>query len=89
VLQLTFDRAISLAGFDPAAIVVDDQPTTGQRWEGTSEIGQPDDATVRITLIAIGPATPGPRTLTASRANGIVAADDGGAWAGVTDLPLA
>ena len=88
VLALTFERAIDLAGFDPAAVVVDDQPATGQRWVGTDEVGQPDDATVRITLVATGPATPGPVALTASAANGIVAVDDGGAWAGATNLGL-
>ena len=88
VLSLTFDRDIDVTALDWAAIVVDDQPNTGQRWAGTDEFSQPDDATVRITLIATGPATPGPLTMTASAGNDIVARDDGGVWPGVTNLQL-
>jgi hypothetical protein len=88
VLSLTFDRDIDVTALDWTAIVVNDQPNTGQRWQGTDEFSQPDDATVRITLIATGPATPGPLTMSASAGNGIVARDDGAAWAGASNLEL-
>ena len=87
-LLLTFDRAIDLADFDGAAIVVNDAAITGMRWQGTEDVGQPDDTTVRITLTATGPATPGPLTMSAGANNGIVAVDDGGQWAGVTNVGL-
>ena len=52
----------------------------------TAELVNP--TTVRVALNAIGGAmTPGVH-LTAGAANGIVAADDGGAWAGVVELAL-
>jgi len=46
------------------------------------------NGSVRLTLAVVGDAPGGVLTLTAAADNGIVAAGDGGAWAGVTDLLL-
>jgi len=45
------------------------------------------DAIVEITLVPIGTAS-GALRISATAASGIVAVDDGGTWAGVTDLGL-
>ena len=86
-VRLTFDRAVDAAGLDGAAIAVDSYES-GATYVGTNAFAQPGPATIEVTLEFasdyFGPGT----LLTASSATGIVAADDGGAWAGVTGLEL-
>ena len=82
---LEFDRPINVDGFDGSSIVV---ITSSGRYDGTGGCIATGPATMQITLNPIaGPGGSGV-TLSASAANGIVAADDGGAWAGVSDLEL-
>jgi hypothetical protein len=78
-VTLTFDRAVSITGVHPAAISVND----GEFADATLV----SPTTVRVTLELDSDAGPGV-TLTASPDNGIVAADDGAAWAGVSDVGL-
>jgi hypothetical protein len=87
-VTLVFDRAIDVSGIAGAAIVVSDEGDLGETLTGTGAVTLLGPATVRIGLVKVGDPLPGSTTLTATAGNGIVAADDGGAWAGVTDLVL-
>jgi hypothetical protein len=87
-VSLTFDRPIDIAGLVGAQITVDDGAVAGILYAGTSVATLTDPQTVRIELVEVGVSgDPGTR-LTASAANGIVAVDDGGEWAGVSDVEL-
>src|SRR5215207_7359652 len=84
---VTFDRAVDALGLDPASITVND---ASNEWQlsgaGPVVVLSPTSARLMlvVTAASIGPDT----TLTATAANGIVAADDGAAWAGVAELVL-
>jgi hypothetical protein len=86
-VDLTFNRAIDIAGMDPASIVVSDGDY-GFQYVGTADSALLSPTTVRVVLLGIGDWTEPGITMTASSANGIVADGDGAAWAGVTDLAL-
>ena len=84
-VELTFDRAVDVAGFEGAAIVVTDGEYTFAQHVGTAAtlVGP---TMVRVTLVAGEPwVTPGVR-LSAAAGNGIVASEGGAAWAGVSDV---
>jgi hypothetical protein len=87
-IRLTFDRAIDVAGLVGAQITVDDGAITGTRYEavGTATLDGP--AAVVIGLLELEPSEDPGTLLSAGAGNGIVAIDDGGTWAGVTDLAL-
>ena len=88
VLYLTFDRAVDVSSLVAAAIVVDDGDSQ-VRYDAGGAVTLDAPETVRIELANIGAAPAAPQvSLTAAAGNGIVAADDGGAWAGVTDFVL-
>jgi hypothetical protein len=87
-VDLTFDRPIDVGAFDGAAVVVEDGEIVGAKYDGQGGATLLNPTTVRISLLEVGPPDGPPVTLSASAANGIVAADDGGAWAGVTGLVL-
>lgn len=87
-VTLAFDRAIDVTALDGAAVVVDDPVVTGVLYEATGGPVLLDPATVRITLNAIGDPSGTDVRLTAGAGNGIVAVDDGGAWAGAINLLL-
>jgi hypothetical protein len=85
---VTFDRAVDVAGFDPAAITVND---AGNEWQlsGAGPVVVLSPTSVRLMLVVTESFTGPSTTLTASAANGIVAADDDAApWAGCTALVL-
>ncbi|HEV2293361.1 MAG TPA: hypothetical protein VGR35_05865 [Tepidisphaeraceae bacterium] len=86
-VTLTFDRAIDVAGFVGSAIVVEDETavTTFQGIVPATLIGP---TAVRIDLSDFDPYSGAGSFLTASAGSGIVAVDDGGTWAGVTELVL-
>ena len=87
-VQLTFDRAIDIGALVGSTIVVNDGAMSGARWEATGNATLMGPAIVRIEVADFASAT-GPATvLDAGAGNGIVAVDDGGAWAGVTELEL-
>ena len=88
VLRLTFDRAIDLDALDASQVSVNDGGGTGLAYAGADVDDTPEPQAVVLTLAETGPAVPGTTTLSASSATGIVAADDGGTWAGVTALEL-
>ena len=87
-LRLTFDRAISLAGFQGSAVVVDDAADSGSLYQGTGGAFLVNGTTVEIFLVDPTPASGAGTTVTATAANGIVAVNDGGTWAGVTGVTL-
>ena len=87
-VTLTFDRPVDITGFVGSAVIVDDATFTGLRYDGTGGAALGGAATVVVTLISIADPTGVAVTLDASAGNGIVAADDGGPWEGVSDLSL-
>ena len=87
-VRLTFDRAISLAGFNGSAVVVDDAADSGNRYEGTGGAFLAGPTAVEIFLADPTPASGSGTRLSVSAASGIVAVNDGGTWAGVADLSL-
>src|SRR5688500_5184900 len=80
-LTLTFDRAVDVGGIVPAAFVVNDGPT-GFTFVGISVFDH-SGASVGIELTGTteyeGPSV----LLDVAGANGVVAVDDGGTFAGV------
>ena len=87
-LTLAFDRAIDLAGFDPSQITVQDPNNTGFAYAGTGVVDTPDPQTVVVEMGQTGSSIGALDVMSATGATGIVAIDDGAAWAGVTDLGL-
>jgi hypothetical protein len=86
-LLLTFDRAIDISGMDGSQISVDDQ-VEGNRFLAEGSPTMSDPQSVLIELTYVGPASGSLVLLNAAAGNGIVAVDDGGAWAGVVDWVL-
>ena len=87
-LTLGFDRAISIGAFDGTAIVLDDDAYLSMKFDGTAGAALVNPTTVQIFLSDIGSPTTTGVKLTASALTGIVAVDDGGTWAGGTELEL-
>ena len=87
-MRLTFDRPVSVAGFDGTQVVLDDDDSTGFRFNGTGGATLFAPAVVQVALNSTGAAQQSGVHLTASAATGIVAVDDGGAWAGASGLAL-
>jgi hypothetical protein len=87
-VTLTFDRPVDVAGMDVLVVVVDDGATMSFRYRGFGTPESLGPATVGVALSGFEDyAGPGV-TLSVAAGNGIVAADGGLAWPGVTDLPL-
>ena len=87
-LTLTFDRAVDASGMVGNAVVVDDAAGTGLRYEAIAGVTVVTPETVALGMADFAAATGTGVRLTATSANGIVAAGDGAAWAGVTGLEL-
>lgn len=89
-VRLTFDRpvnAASVAAMVVTSVVVEDGDT-GDRFQGSGTPALFSPTTVQVNLTSTGP-TPVPDTrLTAGPATKLAAADDGGAWAGVSNVRL-
>jgi hypothetical protein len=86
-VRLTFDRAVDIAAIHVAAITVNDD-NSDEAYVGSGAATLFTSVTVQVPLVISHGAT-GPGTeLTATNATGIVAADDGGTWAGVSALSL-
>jgi len=88
-VSLWFDRAIEIGSIDPTAIEVDDNVYTGNVFTGS--VGQASliaPATVKVLLEVTQISQGDGVLLFASASTGIVAADDGGTWAGVSGLLL-
>src|SRR3954453_16881826 len=87
-VRLTFDRAIDIAGIDGAEVVVDDDDFTGNRLAGVAGATLVNPTTVQVPLDRIGTASESNVHLIASATSGIVAVNDGGTWAGASDVAL-
>src|SRR5262245_47690210 len=53
-LNLTFDRAIDIAGIEPAQFIVDDEIGSGERFAGFGTPTLTDPATVKVEMSRIG-----------------------------------
>ena len=87
-VTLTFDRAVDADGLNGTQIVVSDVSGTGDRYVATGTKIQLDPQTLMLGLVVSGSPTQQGVVMNATADTGIVAADDGGTWAGVTNLPL-
>ena len=87
-VQLTFDRPVTAPeSLTAGAVVVDDGPGSAQKWTGvTVMVISPTKLEVWVT--SYGPSDGTAVTLTTTDATGIVAADGGAAWEGVTGVGL-
>lgn len=86
VVDLTFDRAVSVAGADPNQFLVDE--ASGDRYRGSGAPTLIAPAVVRVTLAPSGPVIVPETVLIAGPDTHLAAVDDGGTWAGVTNLVL-
>jgi hypothetical protein len=86
-VTVTFDRAVDLSGVVPGALVVNDGPT-GFTYQGTSVLDHPTPETAVVECSGVSEYEGPGVVLNVSAESGIVAVDDGGTWAGVTDLEL-
>jgi hypothetical protein len=87
-IRLAFDRAIDVSGLVGTQIVIADGSISGLRFDAQGDVTIINPSTVEIGLVDIE-AWAGPDVrLTAGAGSGIVAVDDGGTWAGVTNLLL-
>jgi hypothetical protein len=86
-VRLTFDRPIDIAGLDALAVLVDDGQFGAVLFEGSGgTLLTP--ATVEIPLTIIDASSAAGVLLSAGTNTGIVAVDDGGTWAGVSNVEL-
>lgn len=86
-VRLTFDRNVNIAGIHVANITVNDDPSD-EAYVGSGAATLFSANTVQVPLV-VAHSSSGPGiALTATNATGIVAVDDGGTWAGVTNVAL-
>ena len=86
-LRLEFDRAIDSSGLVGNQVLVDDS-STGVEYEATGAVTVVDAATIEVVMAEVQAMSIPATVLHASAGNGVVAADGGGAWAGVSALAL-
>jgi hypothetical protein len=85
---LAFDRGVNVSVFDPAAITVQDGVYAAGLFVGSGPATVVNPTTIQVFLEQIGSPTVSDVELSATAGTGIVAADDGGTWGGVTGLVL-
>lgn len=85
---LTFDRAVNIDAFDGTQVLVNDPLYQAARFDGTGGATIVSPGVVQIMLVNFDLPSGTSITLDASTASGIVAVDDGGTWAGASDLEL-
>jgi hypothetical protein len=87
-LTLVFDRAINASAFVASQVVVSDGSINNAVYAGVvpATVEGPTRISVALAFLAAAPSAP--VTLTATALTGLVAADDGGTWAGVSELGL-
>jgi hypothetical protein len=85
---LAFDRAVDASAYDPAAITVQDGLYAGGSFVGSGPASVISPTTIQVFLEQIGSPTVSDVELSATALTGIVATDDGGTWAGVTNVVL-
>ena len=82
IVFLTFDRPVNVAAFDGSAVFLGDPTFNNTAYAGTSPASLDAPTIVRVVLTATGPYFNTEVDLNVGAGNGIVAADDGGTWAG-------
>lgn len=87
-LTLQFDRAVNIAALNGAAITVRDGSIDNAIYNGISAVSMIDPRTIYLTLVSVGPYNIPGVTLTVTAQSGIAAANDGGTWAGATNLAV-
>jgi hypothetical protein len=87
-IDLQFDRAINVDAFDGEQVIVKDGTILGAICNCAGPAELQDAQTVRLYLVNLEDYLLPNQLLSATGASGIVAADDGAAWAGVTDVAL-
>jgi len=87
-IVLTFDRAINIDAIAPDQFQVNDDVFTGSLFVGDPDGAGVGGATLSLLMDVAGVASGGQVLLSVSAANGIVAVNDGGTWAGITNLSL-
>jgi hypothetical protein len=87
-IDLKFDRAINVDAFDGEQVIVKDGTLLGAICNCAGPAELQDAQTVRLYLVNLEDYLLPNQLLSATGASGIVAADDGAAWAGVTDVAL-
>ena len=85
---LTFDRAVNVSAFEGSAINVNDPVSAAATFEGSGGAVLVSPAVIDVMLTPIDLPSGTVVTMSATALTGIVAADDGGTWAGVADLEL-
>ena len=87
-VMLSFDRAVDISAIDGSKIRVDD-PFDGMcSYLATGYAQQISDTMIQLGLVEDGPTSASDVLLNVTAANGIVAVNDGGPWAGVSDQSL-
>jgi hypothetical protein len=87
-VHLRFDRPVNIDSVDVTQVTINDPEFSGNTFVGTGEAVLETPTMVYVPLAVTGTATGTGVQLTASADTGIVAAGDGAAWAGVTELQL-
>ena len=88
ILSLVFDRAIDASGFVASQVIVTDGSFNMSVYGGVGPaiVEAPSRISVALQFLATAPLAP--TTLSATASTGLVAVDDGGTWAGVSDVGL-
>jgi hypothetical protein len=87
-LFLTFDRAVDASGLVAAQVNVVDGTFNATRFGGVGAATVISPTQISVGLEWVDDAPLGPVLLDATALTGIVAVDDGGTWAGVSDVGL-
>jgi hypothetical protein len=85
---LAFDRAVDASGLDAAQVMLDDGVYAAGSFVGSGPATVINPTTIRVFHEEIGGPTVPDVELSATALTGIVAVDDGGTWAGVTNVVL-
>jgi hypothetical protein len=85
---LTFDRAVDASALVVSAVTVKDGSIAPGLYGGDGPPGIESPTVISIVLARLGDTPAGPVTLSATALTGLVAVDDGGTWAGVSDVGL-
>jgi hypothetical protein len=87
ILSLTFDRAVDVSAIVPGQLIVVDGEQDIE-WGGTAEAWQDSPESLSMIMIENGEYTGEGTKLTVTSSSGIVAAEGGAAFAGVSDVEL-
>jgi hypothetical protein len=85
-VDLVFDRAVDIAGFDAGSVAVFDGDAEFEYVGDGAEVLSP--TAVRVILVGFAEWTEPGVTMTVSEENGIAPEGGGASWVGVTDLAL-